>query len=231
MKKLILETLSLFQEDLIIEKLLKEYLYLKEKKDGGLIIKLIKNNNVLIFDPSIEEELDLLYDHLYPIVVWNIEHELGKEYLNKLNTKRIYDLLEIVINRVINIFKSKNDDKKINNTIEKYILNKLRFKQIKPEFYRLVYDDMSTELHNINLRKVYGTPQDMYEIPRLFTTYSDLIRIIHRDLSTNLGLTYRETKNAIISAIDKVIKKFVKSYIKDSDKNFSDIIRSYRKID
>jgi hypothetical protein len=231
MKKLILETLSLYQEDLIIEKLLKKYLYLKEKKDGGLLIKLIKNDKVLIFDPSIEEELDLLYDHLYPIVINSIEYELGKEHLSKLNTKRIYDLLETMINRVIKIFKSKNNNKKIDNTVEKYVLNKLEFVYYNQRTDYLKYDGLNSDINTHLIKNIYQDPPSDYDLNKFFTPYRDLILQITKDLSTKLGLTYRESKNGIISAIDKAVKKYINSFIRSSDKNLSDIIRSYRKID
>ena len=52
MKKLILEVLSLYQEEVIIEELLKKYLYVKQNKDGNLIFKFVKGEDVMTFNPS-----------------------------------------------------------------------------------------------------------------------------------------------------------------------------------
>lgn len=221
MKKLILEVLSLYEEEMIVEKLLKKHLYIVSKKEGGILIKLVKKDQILKFDPYIEEDLDSLYDHLFPIVKNEIEFmtDFSKGRYENINVKRIYDLIKIVIDKIIHIFTS---NKKNVPSIYKFLSNKINF--IPSREYRNVMDmSYDDERLGINTEQIKRILSDI-DIESSVNKYFNAIKNLYRIVSKKVGLTYRESKDAIIKIIDDAVKE---EFGLPQTKNLSDIVRSY----
>ena len=220
MKKLILEVLSLYQEEVIIEELLKKYLYVKQNKDGNLIFKFVKGENVMTFNPSNEEELDLLYDKLFYVVKLEIEINFGKNMSTEvMNTKRIYTSIENIVDSIIKRFKTNRSNKKLDNLVYKLLYNKLNFRRGAVGITEYIY--YSNNLIGLSDNDVNNLLKDSHITNDSVNVYKNVIRKIYKIISEELYLSYRESKNGIIKAVDDLVKNNF-----NTNKNISDNIRS-----
>lgn len=212
LKRIIKENLNTFETEQVLERLLKTNILVTPKKSGkGMIIKLVSGDKLISFDPENEIDLENLYDQLYPLITKILEKFYPQSNV-LFNTKRRYDLVVKMVERIVNMFSGKQqvNQTELGKVLDKYL------DSLNLNFNDGVYlkidgrdldgfskGDIDSLVKKVTSREVIPTWLIHEFGDKYIKTFMDIFQKLHNDF----GVSYREAKPSIIKTIDNIVKK------------------------